>query len=66
MPELSGMWEMQIRVAVGGAWVSLGIPKCAGLPNPPPYRYDYKPDAVAMLDKLCPNVAADNKRIVRV
>ena len=65
MAELSGMWEMQIRVAKG-EWVSIGIPKCAGLPNPPPYRYDFKADAVAMLDKLCPNVAGEDKRIVRV
>jgi hypothetical protein len=70
-------WEPQILIGAvrtynpsirghevtGGTWQSVGptIPETA-----PPYRYPSERDALAMLDRLRPDLPAEFKRAVKV
>ena len=59
------MWEMQILI--DGEWVAIGL-TLFNVPDLylPPYRYDKKADAEAMLQRLYPKLPPDCKRVVRV
>ena len=62
------MYEMQIRYDEDGMpspdkWRSLKPRWPAGCP---PYRYDDKQDAEAMLERLFPRLPASEKRVISV